>query len=65
MSFNPDALAIADEMDTALQKGGDTTGRPLFCIPIVLKDNYNTANMNTSGGCLALNGSRPSTCRTC
>ncbi|KAF7165375.1 hypothetical protein CNMCM6106_001565 [Aspergillus hiratsukae] len=61
MTLNPDALAIADEMDTALHTGGSMKRQPLFCIPIVLKDNYNTANMNTTGGCLALNGSRPST----
>ena len=37
---------------------GNATGS-LFCIPVLLKDNYDTAEMNTTGGCLDLAGSQP------
>jgi len=38
---------------------GNATGS-LFCVPILLKDNFDTEDMPTSGGCLALKDSRPS-----
>ncbi|MCJ1412267.1 hypothetical protein MMC19_006360 [Ptychographa xylographoides] len=49
---------MADSMDEALA-AGNTTGT-LFCIPLMLKDNYDTSNMITTGGNLALAGSQPS-----
>jgi Asp-tRNA(Asn)/Glu-tRNA(Gln) amidotransferase A subunit family amidase len=57
LTLNPQALAIADEMDLRIASG-NTTGS-LFCIPILLKDNYDTVGMNTTGGCLAMAGSQP------
>lgn len=57
ITLNPNALDIADSMDKRLA-AGNATGA-LFCIPILLKDNYDTADMPTTGGCLALNGSQP------
>lgn len=57
ITLNPNALAQADEMDLQL-KAGNATG-PLFCIPVFLKDNYDTADMKTTGGCLALADSQP------
>ncbi|EXJ58466.1 hypothetical protein A1O7_05891 [Cladophialophora yegresii CBS 114405] len=57
ISLNPEALSIADILDEALSQG-NATG-PLFCIPILLKDNYDALPMNTTGGCLALNSSKP------
>lgn len=57
ITLNPDALSIADDMDLQLASGNVTA--PLFCIPILLKDNYDAVGMNTTGGCLALAGSRP------
>ncbi|TKA50160.1 hypothetical protein B0A49_11308 [Cryomyces minteri] len=45
-------------MDQVLA-AGNVTGS-LFCIPILLKDNYDTSDMNTTGGNLALAGSQPS-----
>jgi Asp-tRNA(Asn)/Glu-tRNA(Gln) amidotransferase A subunit family amidase len=57
ITLNPDALKIADEMDKKIAEGKHDDA--LFCIPIMLKDNYNTAGMNTTGGCLALGGSQP------
>lgn len=59
ISTNPNALAEADALDERLA-AGNATGS-LFCIPIFLKDNYDTADMNTTGGCFALTGSQPST----
>ena len=57
IALNPDALSLADEMDIALANGNATGS--LFCIPMLLKDNYDAVGMNTTGGCLALNSSQP------
>ena len=57
ITLNPEAFEIADALDDALAVG-NATG-PLFCIPILLKDNYDALPMATTGGCLALNGSTP------
>lgn len=57
ITLNPNALAIADDFDVALAFG-NATGN-LFCIPILLKDNYDTMDMNTTGGCGDLAGSQP------
>ena len=58
ITLNPEALSIADSLDDSLA-AGNATG-PLFCIPILLKDNYDALSMPTTGGCLALNASTPS-----
>ena len=57
IALNPNALTIADKKDYALAAGNGTGA--LFCIPILLKDNYDTKDMNTTGGCLDLAGSQP------
>lgn len=57
ISLNPNALNVADQMDLQI-RGGNATGA-LFCIPVLLKDNWDTAEMNTTGGCLDLAGSQP------
>ena len=57
ITLNPNALTIADDMDTQLASGNATGS--LFCIPILLKDNYDTSEMNTTGGCLDLAGNKP------
>ena len=59
ISLNPEALTVADELDMALANANATGS--LFCVPIFLKDNYDFVPMNTTGGCLALNSSRPTT----
>lgn len=59
VSLNPDALAVADALDLDLAAGNTTAGRPLFCVPILLKDNYDAVGMNTTGGNLDLAGNRP------
>lgn len=55
--LNSNALSIADSLDEQLS-AGNATG-PLFCIPILLKDNYDTSDMPTTGGTLALAKSQP------
>lgn len=58
VALNPNALTIADSFDDSLGKGNATGS--LFCIPILLKDNYDTSDIPTTGGNLALAGSQPS-----
>src|ERR1700693_1691199 len=55
--INPHALEQADAMDREFKRTKKMT--PLFCIPTVLKDNYNTADMPTTGGSASLEGSQP------
>jgi amidase len=57
LTLNAKALAEADVLDAAFAKGG---AGPLFCLPIVLKDNYNTADLPTTGGSASLAGAQPS-----
>ena len=58
LEVNPDALEIADSLDRE-RKSGRMRG-PLHGIPILLKDNVDTADrMTTTAGSLALEGSIP------
>ncbi len=53
IELNPDALAIADQMDKE-RKTGKSRG-PLHGIPVLIKDNIDTADkMHTTAGSLAL-----------
>jgi amidase len=54
---NPRALQQADAMDKEFKRSGKL--RPLGCIPIVLKDNFDTADMPTTAGALTLKGAQP------
>src|SRR6202049_4197164 len=58
LAVNPRALETAAEMDRL--DASTLTGRPLHCIPVVLKDNYDTADMPTTGGAVTLARSLPS-----
>lgn len=59
IEVNPDALAIAGELDKERKAG--RVRSPLHGIPILIKDNIDTADrMMTTAGSLALVGSRPS-----
>jgi len=51
---NPAALATADSLDARFGRGG-LTG-PLHCIPVIVKDNYETKGLQTTAGSLALKG---------
>src|SRR6266480_4651991 len=60
IEVNPDALSIADSLDRE-RKAGRVRG-PLHGIPILLKDNIDTADkMTPTAGSLALAGSIPPT----
>ncbi len=53
LELNPDALAIADQMDKERKKG--KSRGPLHGIPVLIKDNIETADkMKTTAGSLAL-----------
>ena len=55
--LNPHALAEAAALDAEYAKTGVL--RPLHGIPVVVKDNYDTADMQTTGGSAALEGLVP------
>src|SRR6266436_3170348 len=54
LEVNPDALAIARVLDRERKAKGPRG--PLHGIPVLLKDNIDTANMSTTAGSLALLG---------
>src|SRR5215472_10481749 len=54
---NPNALATADALDASFAQSGFSG--PLHCVPLIVKDNFNTADMPTSAGSLSLKGSIP------
>ncbi len=59
IEVNPDAIAIADELDKERRAKGRRG--PLHGIPVLVKDNFDTADkMATTAGSLALVGSKPS-----
>jgi amidase len=55
---NPQALAQAQALDTERERTGSRG--PLHGVPIVVKDNYNTDHMPTTGGSVALANFIPS-----
>lgn len=54
---NTAAVDRADEIDAALA-AGQALG-PLFCAPLLIKDNFDTFDMRTSGGSVVLKNSIP------
>src|SRR6516164_5753252 len=46
LALNPNALAEADRRDADYARSGPVG--PLHCVPLVLKDNYNTADLPTT-----------------
>ncbi|MDB4879578.1 MAG: Amidase [Gemmatimonadetes bacterium] len=54
---NPRALAVADSLD-ASRRGGVAMGA-LHCIPVIVKDNFETADLPTTAGSLSLQGFVP------
>jgi len=55
--INPYAEQRAVELDLQYKKTGKM--KKLHCIPVILKDNYDTADMPTEAGSIALSGSLP------
>ncbi len=54
---NPDALAIADSLDRRFRALGPAG--PLHCIPMIVKDNFDTIGLQTAAGSLSLAGHVP------
>ena len=54
---NPRALAVADSLDRRFAREG-LTG-PLHCVPAIVKDNFETVDLPTTAGSLALAGWQP------
>src|SRR5262245_3159442 len=52
LTINPRALETAAQMDRVDR--ATAARRPLHCVPVILKDNYDTADMPTTGGSLTL-----------
>ena len=51
---NPDALKVADDLDRRFRASGPVA--PMHCVPVIVKDNYETVEMPTTGGSLSLKG---------
>jgi Asp-tRNA(Asn)/Glu-tRNA(Gln) amidotransferase A subunit family amidase len=49
--INPDALKQADALDNRAAQGG--TLAPLHCVPMIVKDNFETVGLQTANGALA------------
>ena len=60
ITVNPNALGEADACDAYFEANGEFCG-PLHGIPVMLKDNFNTADMQTTAGSVALKGWVPPT----
>jgi Asp-tRNA(Asn)/Glu-tRNA(Gln) amidotransferase A subunit family amidase len=58
ISVNPAALETAAALDR-LGHADAASVRPLHCIPVILKDNFDTADMPTTGGSVTLAKSVP------
>ncbi|HEY2855421.1 MAG TPA: amidase family protein [Gemmatimonadaceae bacterium] len=51
---NPAALRVADSLDARFRRDG-LTG-PLHCIPVIVKDNFETVDLPTTAGSLSMQG---------
>ena len=54
---NPHALETARQKDMMIARGDSLP--PLHGIPIIVKDNYNTAGLQTTAGSIAMSGFEP------
>jgi amidase len=52
--INPDALKTADDLDRRFRQSGPVG--PMHCVPVLVKDNYETIDMPTTAGSLSLKG---------
>ncbi len=55
--MNPDVEKQADDLDRRFAQSG-LTG-PLHCVPVIVKDNFETKGLQTSDGALAFAGYLP------
>jgi amidase len=53
---NPDALTAADDLDRRFRQSGPVG--PMHCVPVIVKDNYETVDMPTTAGSLSLKDMR-------
>src|ERR1043165_4848353 len=51
---NPNALTVADSLDRRYAQNGPIG--PLHCVPMIVKDNFETNDLQTTAGSLALKG---------
>ncbi|MDQ5873356.1 MAG: amidase family protein, partial [Acidobacteriota bacterium] len=58
ITVNPKAMETAAEMDRQYRANSSAVGS-LHCVPLVLKDNFNTADMPTTGGNVSMKTSQP------
>jgi Asp-tRNA(Asn)/Glu-tRNA(Gln) amidotransferase A subunit family amidase len=58
ISVNPKSVETAAELDRRYKANPSGAG-PLHCVPIVLKDNFNTFDMPTTGGNVVMRRSQP------
>jgi amidase len=58
ITVNPEAMGTAAEMDRSYRASRATVG-PLHCIPVILKDNFNTFDLPTTGGNVSMKSSVP------
>ena len=54
---NPDALRVADSLDARFRATGPVG--PLHCVPMIVKDNFQTTELPTTAGSLSLQGFVP------
>ena len=60
ITLNDAARDLAIRKDAEFKKTGKLSG-PLHCIPVAVKDNYNTVDLPTTGGNELFKGARPAT----
>ena len=51
---NPRALDVADDLDRRFRQSGPVG--PMHCVPVIVKDNFETVEMPTTAGSLSLKG---------
>ena len=57
VTINPEATKEADELDRRFAQSG--LSGPLHCVPMIVKDNFETRGLQTSDGALAFAGYQP------
>jgi amidase len=57
VQINPEALREADDLDRRFKAaGGIPVDAPLHCVPMIVKDNFETIGLQSAAGSLALKG---------